>query len=271
MADSDVKLLDGQVKVEAWDLCLDSQDRRENDTTHRRALVHDYGDRLTLNWGGDYPKGVKIQGNTEIAGNLSVNGEVDGTLKLHVIEAGDSVLGKSMSIMAEGFMLIQGKNALSLTGKQIHFGTQDIILDNSKVQEPAAEPGESNNIALSHSDGDKLVINRGDGYKGGVDIEGNVHVSGNLSSKKSYFSEIQLGFDNRLTPAHEQYITINSSSITVHNVKYDGTAESGSTGDYISNNHHNFRSTKLDLVKEVVKMRDEINELKRKIKALESA
>jgi hypothetical protein len=65
---SDVKLVPGQVKVEAWDLCVDSQDRRKNATPHRRALVHDYNDGLTVNWGNDYPNGVTLKGVRTIEG-----------------------------------------------------------------------------------------------------------------------------------------------------------------------------------------------------------
>lgn len=41
--------------------------------TMRRAVVHDWGDRLTLNWGGDYPGGVRIEGqDTTVLGKLVV-------------------------------------------------------------------------------------------------------------------------------------------------------------------------------------------------------
>jgi len=62
---SDVKLVPGQVVIEAWDLALDAADRRKipkEKSPHRRALVHDFNDGLTINWGSDYPGGVTIQG-----------------------------------------------------------------------------------------------------------------------------------------------------------------------------------------------------------------
>jgi hypothetical protein len=65
---SDVKLVHGQVKVEAWDLCLDSSDRRKNATDFRRALVHDFEDGLTVNWDNDYPNGVTLKGVRTIEG-----------------------------------------------------------------------------------------------------------------------------------------------------------------------------------------------------------
>ncbi len=68
---ADLKLLDNQVKVEAWDLLVDSLDRRPgtNPADMRRAMVHDSGDALTLNFPasnllGDYKGGVKVYGST---------------------------------------------------------------------------------------------------------------------------------------------------------------------------------------------------------------
>jgi hypothetical protein len=61
--ESDILLLPGQVKVSAWDLCLDSEDRRDPSASpggHRRAMVHDHKDGLTLNWDNDYRRGVRI-------------------------------------------------------------------------------------------------------------------------------------------------------------------------------------------------------------------
>lgn len=71
---SDVKLVHGQVKVEAWDLCVDSKDRRKNETPHRRALVHNFNDGLTINYANDYPAGVTISGEVNI-GNATINSE----------------------------------------------------------------------------------------------------------------------------------------------------------------------------------------------------
>ncbi|QXP53073.1 MULTISPECIES: hypothetical protein [unclassified Cellulophaga] len=40
---------------------MDNADRR-NGSGHRRALVHDHEDGLTINYNGDYPGGVTIKG-----------------------------------------------------------------------------------------------------------------------------------------------------------------------------------------------------------------
>ena len=96
MPDSDSKLVPGPVVVQAWDLCVDSQDpaRRHNSTPFRRALGHDFRDGLTINWGSDYPGGVTSHGVVEMPEHLRVhkNLEVHGSTRL---EGGAEVFGDS--------------------------------------------------------------------------------------------------------------------------------------------------------------------------------
>lgn len=54
------------VKAEASDFMLDSPQRRKNVGPHRRALVHDQNDGLTVNFNGDYPGGVTLVKVVEI-------------------------------------------------------------------------------------------------------------------------------------------------------------------------------------------------------------
>lgn len=49
------------LKTEGSDLMLDAPERRAGHAgPHRRALVHDGGDRLTVNFAGDYTGGVTV-------------------------------------------------------------------------------------------------------------------------------------------------------------------------------------------------------------------
>jgi len=48
------------VKTTASDLILDCPTRHQGTPGLRRALVHDQGDGLTVNFGGDYPGGVTL-------------------------------------------------------------------------------------------------------------------------------------------------------------------------------------------------------------------
>lgn len=63
-----------QLKIQTWDLCLESLDRKSDTTPHRRALVHDFQDGLTVNWARDYPGGVTINGDVKCPDKLIVDG-----------------------------------------------------------------------------------------------------------------------------------------------------------------------------------------------------
>ncbi len=67
--DADVRLdgntatIEGDVvKTTAFDVVIDAPSRRHASGGNRRALVHDFNDGLTLNWAGDYPNGVTVEG-----------------------------------------------------------------------------------------------------------------------------------------------------------------------------------------------------------------
>ena len=65
-------LAEGNVlKTTAADFMLDSPSRRRpGGGPHRRALVHDTNDGLTINFAGDYPGGVTVTGNLTVAGEI---------------------------------------------------------------------------------------------------------------------------------------------------------------------------------------------------------
>ena len=67
-------VVEGSVlKSTATDFMLDSPARRgAAGSPHRRALVHDYGDGLTLNYASDYPGGVKVAGDLTVTGDLTL-------------------------------------------------------------------------------------------------------------------------------------------------------------------------------------------------------
>jgi hypothetical protein len=106
---SDVILDDGSeqvtvqcnnLHVQGHDFLLDAPARRKpNSPAFRRALVHDQNDGLTLNFGGDYPGGVKINGwspTSTIAGGITldvdplvVTGDIHFTIPVQVDAAGN--------------------------------------------------------------------------------------------------------------------------------------------------------------------------------------
>lgn len=61
------------LKTTAADFMLDSPVRRlPGGSQHRRALVHDATDGLTINFAGDYRGGTSVHGNLAVSGDIQV-------------------------------------------------------------------------------------------------------------------------------------------------------------------------------------------------------
>lgn len=71
-------IIEGNVLMTtASNLMLDSPGRRKpGGSAHRRALVHDAQDGLTINFAADYPGGVTVVGNLAVTGDLRVGSMV---------------------------------------------------------------------------------------------------------------------------------------------------------------------------------------------------
>jgi hypothetical protein len=66
----------GVLKSTASDLMLDAPGRRSTTGGHRRALVHDSGDGLTINFNRDYPGGVSVMSDLAVTGDIAVGGDL---------------------------------------------------------------------------------------------------------------------------------------------------------------------------------------------------
>lgn len=69
------------VKCTGSDFMLDSSVRRGGaGAPYRRALVHDAGDALTINYARDYSGGVNVIGDLAVTGDVRVAGQAMGAL-----------------------------------------------------------------------------------------------------------------------------------------------------------------------------------------------
>ena len=67
------------LKTTASDVMIDAPSRRGNRPgAHRRALVHDQQDGLTINFAGDYTGGVTVVGKLVVTGEISTAGRAIG-------------------------------------------------------------------------------------------------------------------------------------------------------------------------------------------------
>ncbi len=72
----------GVVKATAFDFVLDSPIRHTGRVGNRRALVHDFSDGLTVNFAGDYPGGVTINGSIINLNTLTPDSPGAGDVRL---------------------------------------------------------------------------------------------------------------------------------------------------------------------------------------------
>ena len=67
------------LKTTASDVMIDAPSRRGNQPgPHRRALVHDAQDGLTINFAGDYTGGVTVVGKLVVTGEITTAGRAIG-------------------------------------------------------------------------------------------------------------------------------------------------------------------------------------------------
>lgn len=153
---SDVKLLDHQVKVEAWDFCLESNDRRkkEDKNPQRRALVHDYEDGLTVNWGDDYPGGVTVNGVTKINGRKGKG--TTGTLAqlqlmtiesafLNIHSTGLNFIGNNFNFKSEP----ENPAGVKISGN-VNFSDKVVFTGSAKVSRTLTTPVRQPNGAVAN-------------------------------------------------------------------------------------------------------------------------
>jgi hypothetical protein len=94
-------LLARVVNSASSDFMLDFGDRRKGGGAFRRALVHDEGDALALNYAGDYPGGVRVDGPIRLTGPLHVSGPINGVGDV-VPQAGTVAIRGGLSFETRG-------------------------------------------------------------------------------------------------------------------------------------------------------------------------
>lgn len=70
------------LQIAGHDVLIDSPERRKSATPFRRALVHDQGDGLTVNFANDYPGGVTLSGVASITPNATAVSGPAGQLQV---------------------------------------------------------------------------------------------------------------------------------------------------------------------------------------------
>lgn len=225
----DIKFVDNSVVIEGWtklthpDLKIDYSPRRTSTAGHRRALVHDFQDGLTINWAQDYPGGVKIRGKVNIPNELHV-GKVKGNhlrcshhdLHLDNESRRTSDSGSRRALVHDfqdgltinwaqdypGGVTIRGKvstpnelHVATLKGNHLRCSHHDLHLDNASRRSGTAGARR----ALVHDFTDGLTINWAEDYPGGVTIKGDVNMPKTLTLAGENISEVLATMSAKLT------------------------------------------------------------------------
>jgi hypothetical protein len=224
----DLTLKDDKVIADACDFCLQSSSRRTNKSPNRRALVHDPNDGLTINWDGDYPGGVTIRGKVTISDGLTT----EGPTRL-----------RGGNVVIHGYPYMNGPTQVSILSEQL-------VLRNNEV-----DVGKK--IALSHCEDDTLVLNKDQGYGGGVRVEGDLELPGNV------FGAGKLRLNQGLTVGTEQLSTLaTNTTLSIRNDEIELVTTS------MDNEGHAKREV-LDLVSEVKSLRARVQELEDRISGVQ--
>jgi len=122
--DGTVVLINSRVmKVTASDFILDAPSRRRqhdpHERQHRRALVHDHSDGLTINFNSDYPGGVTIHDVVNLTNKRSVGMTIEGVAEISAhprLKAAGSDGGQEQvgSLTIRGSILIESDISTNL-------------------------------------------------------------------------------------------------------------------------------------------------------------
>lgn len=249
MPDADVTLDGGNCIVDGnWllvhclDLKLDAPSRRSSPNGERRALVHGFNDELVVNYNNDYPGGVTIRGTVGLPGKI----------------------------------------------KQAHLRLEshDLHLDHPDRRSSAG----GDRRALVHGFSDELVLNWAKDYPGGVACHGNFEVqkagslkmrnnAGNLTGTLDGYGNLTLGGSGSNADLYCQ----NADGTTIFHLntqqkRMDFRDDSGTTRVRIDTDDFTgsawpawpgeSASSRLDLIAEIRRLKEEVLALRAQVDAL---
>jgi hypothetical protein len=285
------------------DLILDNNDRRseghKSDKELRRALVHNHGDKLTINYANDYPGGVEIEGTLEVVGNgyagfalvrishaLLLGEPKHESLALSVKDGVTLAINDQRAFTGgteiNGQVRIEELHGHSLNA--IVCKTTDLILDSEERRSGDHKSDKEMRRALVHNVNDGLTINYNGDYPGGVAIKGEVRVSDELI--------VGTPFDGiRITKGNIKLRTTKTPTVNEetdkpqrgerpangkHTMKRINVVEINTITEELKAMEPAFTETALpsvyefDLVEQIYELRAEINALKREIAGIKA-
>lgn len=182
-----------------------------------RALVHDFGNTLALNYANDFAGGVRIGGNTTITGQLTVEGKTLRLLgwDLYMNAGADRGDGGRALVHGSEDRLVVNFESDFAGGVDIDSSTR--ILGELGVFGPSLQlygpdfyinggtDRGNGGRALVHGPGDQLVLNFEGDFAGGVTVHSNLSVDGVLTSTQTLLGrDVHITGDNLTFTDHTQ-------------------------------------------------------------------
>jgi hypothetical protein len=154
-------------RVTCFDVGLDNVGRRKNNSGKRRALVHDFQDGLTLNWGRDYPGCVSVNGDIKMPHGATVATLFGTVLKCthHTLQLDHAAHRSGLPVLTKRAAAVRSKAPLTSVA---------VSVATSQVASAAVIGKLGKRRALMHDTGDGLTVNVDGAYPSGVTIRGTV-------------------------------------------------------------------------------------------------
>jgi|GEM_PF-1976738 len=290
--------------VKCWDIKLDADDRRKQSGGHRRALVHGFNDELVVNWADDYPGGVTIAGDVRIPGKIKQNHVRLESTDLHIDHpARRKQSGGYRRALVHGFndelvvnwaddypggITIRGDVRIPGKVKQNHVRLEstDLHIDHPDRRKQSG----GYRRAVVHGFNDELVLNYAKDYPGGTVIQGNFEVqkggtvtlknqNGDVVIRADRYGNLQLGGGGQ-----DGDITLKDGNgkaiirLDAQNDRIDFREPGGSVRVRVDSDHFTEADwpawpdgtspSRLDLIKELRRMKEEILTLRTQVDEL---
>jgi hypothetical protein len=287
---ADVQVQGQVLRTRCWDIELDHASRRSATTGKRRALVHDFGDGLTLNWAEDYPGGITLRGKVKVdsleGGHLRCSHH-----DLHLDNSGRRKSGSGLRRAlvhdfndgltlnwAEdypGGITLRGKvNVGALDGGHLRCSHHDVHLDNSARRKSTS----GFRRAVVHDFNDGLTLNWAEDYPGGVTIRGELKLPQGAQTGKLTGSHLRLGHHTlHLDHAARRSSAAGTRRALVHDTQDGLTVNFGQDypGGVTIRGDVKVPGTLLvknkDLLALISDLQQEVQQLKQRVEALEAA
>ena len=237
--DGEFVIIEGNwTRAATLDLMLDAPSRRTNTSGFRRALVHDVGDGLTMNYANDYPSGVAINGARTISGHNSGDW-IDVQSRVVDIAGTDVMLdspgrrtnrtpfrralvhdfndGLTLNwnrdypggVTVNGARTVSGHNSgdwIDVQSRVVDIAGTDVMLDS---------PGRRTNTtpfrrALVHDFNDGLTLNWNRDYPAGITLNGPVNAPDSMTVDGRDVAALLDSLQSQVTALQSQVTTLQS-------------------------------------------------------------